>query len=53
MEIEQVTDFDKSSQTVKARSLLCFWLRRKVGTTTVEIGKKLNIGQSAVSRSSP
>ena len=52
LEIEQVTAFGKSPQTVKARSLLCFWLHRKVGMTTVEIGKKLNISQSAVSRSS-
>ena len=52
MEIEQVTAFGKSPQTVKARSLLCFWLHRKLGMTTVGIGKKLNICQSAVSRSS-
>jgi putative transposase len=52
MEIEQVTAFGKSPQTVEARSLLCFWLHRKVGMTTVEIGKMLNISQSAVSRSS-
>ena len=41
LEIEQVTAFGKSPQTVKARSLLCFWLHRKVGMTTVEIGKKV------------
>ena len=52
LEIEQVTAFGKSPQTVKERSLLCFWLHRKVGMTTVEIGKMLNISQSAVSRSS-
>jgi hypothetical protein len=40
------------TQTVKARSLLCFWAHRKLGMTTIEIGKKLNISQSAVSRSS-
>jgi len=28
MEIDQVTAFGKSPQTVKARSLLCFWLSR-------------------------
>ncbi len=38
--------------TVKARSLLCFWAHRKLGMTTIEIGKRLNISQSAVSRSS-
>ncbi|RLC06227.1 MAG: transposase [Deltaproteobacteria bacterium] len=52
MELEQVTAFGKSPQTVKARSLLCFWMHRKLGITTVEIGRKLNISQSAVSRSS-
>ena len=52
IEIEQVTAFGKSPQTVKARSLLCFWAHRKLGMTTIEIGRKLNIGQSAVSRSS-
>jgi REP element-mobilizing transposase RayT len=52
MEIEKVTAFGKSPQTVKARSLLCFWAHRKLGMTTIEIGRKLNISQSAVSRSS-
>jgi putative transposase len=52
MEIEQVTAFGKSPQTVKARSLLCFWAHRKLGMTTIEIGKRLNISQSAASRSS-
>ena len=52
MEIEQVKAFGKSPLTVKARSLLCFWAHRKLGMTTIEIGKKLNICQSAVSRSS-
>jgi len=52
MEIDQVTAFGKSPQTVKARSLLCFWAHRKLGMTTIEIGKRLNISQSAVSRSS-
>jgi len=51
-EIEQVTAFGKSPPTVKARSLLCFWAHRKLGMTTIEIGKRLNISQSAVSRSS-
>jgi putative transposase len=52
MEIEQVTAFGKSPQTVKARSLLCFWAHRKLGMTTIEIGRRLNMSQSAVSRSS-
>ena len=52
IEIEQVKAFGKSPQTVKARSLLCFWAHRKLGMTTIEIGRRLNISQSAVSRSS-
>jgi REP-associated tyrosine transposase len=49
METEQVTAFGKSPQTVNAPSLLCFWAHRKLGMTTLEIGKRLNISQSAVS----
>ncbi|MFC1896201.1 transposase [Thermodesulfobacteriota bacterium] len=52
MAIEEVTAFGKSPQTVKARGLLCFWAHRKLGMTTIEIGKKLNMSQSAESRSS-
>jgi putative transposase len=52
MGIEDVTAFGKSPQTVRARSLLCFWAHRKLGMTTIEISKRLNICQSAVSRSS-
>jgi hypothetical protein len=47
-----VTAFGKSPQTVKARSLLCFWAQRRLGMSTVEIAKKLRISQPAVSRSS-
>lgn len=52
IEIEQVTAFGKSPTTVRARSLLCFWAHRKLGMTTIEIARKLNICQSAASRSS-
>jgi hypothetical protein len=52
MDVEQVTAYGKSPQTVNARSLLCFWLHRKLGMTTIEIAKKLKISQSAASRSS-
>jgi len=52
IEIEQVTAFGKSPTTVKARSLLCFWAHRKLGMTTIEIARRLNICQSAASRSS-
>lgn len=49
---EEVCAFGKSPQTVKARSLLCFWAQRRLGMRTVEISRRLNIGQPAVSRSS-
>jgi putative transposase len=52
MEIEEVFAFGKFPQTVKARSLLCFWAHRRLGMTTIEISRRLNICQSAASRSS-
>jgi putative transposase len=52
IEVDQVTAFGKSPKTVKARSLLCFWAHRKLGMTTIEIARRLNICQSAASRSS-
>ena len=39
-------------QTVKARSLLCFWANRELGMTTVAISHRLKLSQSAVSRAS-
>jgi REP element-mobilizing transposase RayT len=41
---------DKQSQTVRARSLVCFWANRELGMSTVEISRRLQISQSAVSR---
>jgi len=52
IEQKDVVRPDKQRQTVKARSLLCFWLNRELGMTTVDIAKRLKISQSAVSRSS-
>lgn len=49
MKHEEVTACGKSPQTVKARALLCFWAHRKLGMTTVEISRRLDICQSAVS----
>ncbi|MEA3360672.1 MAG: hypothetical protein U9R17_14875 [Thermodesulfobacteriota bacterium] len=50
MTIEKVTVYGKAPQTVKARVLLCFWAHRKLGMTTIEIGKRLHLSQSAISR---
>ena len=46
----EVTAYDKAPRTVRARALLCFWAHRKLGMTTVDISKKLNICQPTVSR---
>jgi len=47
---DQVTAFGKSPQTVEARALLCFWAHRKLGMSTIEIGRRLKISQPAASR---
>jgi putative transposase len=49
---EEVTACDKAPQTVRARSLLCFWAHRKLGMSTTEIAGILNMSQPAISRSS-
>lgn len=41
----------KYPQTVKARSVVCFWGNRELGISTVELAKKLNISQPTVSQS--
>ena len=50
MEPNDVVAMGKSPERVKARALLCFWAHRELGMTTVEIAKKLDLCQSAVSR---
>lgn len=47
---KKVTAFGKPLQTVKARTLLCFWANRKLGMSTTEIAKRLKITQPAASR---
>jgi len=34
------------------KSILCFWAHRKLGMTTIEIARRLNISQPTASRSS-
>ena len=41
----------KYKQAVKARGLLCYRGARKLGMTTVELAKKLNLAQPAISQS--
>jgi hypothetical protein len=40
----------KYPQTVKARSLLCFWATRELGMSTIELSKKLKLSQPAISQ---
>ena len=41
----------KYHKTVQARSVVCFWGRRELGISTVELSKKLNISQPTASQS--
>lgn len=41
----------KYRHIVKARSLLCFWGVRKLGMTTVDLSKRLNLAQPTISQS--
>jgi putative transposase len=52
MEARDVLRRGKDPQTVKARSLLCYWANRELGMTTVELSHRLRVCQSAVSRAS-
>ena len=40
----------KYAQSVKARSLLCYWGTRELGMTTVDLARKLNLAQPTVSQ---
>ena len=46
---EQVFAAGKHPQTVKARSLLCYWAVRKLGLTATELSKRLGVSQPSVS----
>jgi chromosomal replication initiation ATPase DnaA len=41
----------KQRRAVKARSVLCYWGKRELGLSAVEISKKLNIASSTASES--
>ena len=41
----------KYPQSVKARSLLCYWRVRELGMSTIELAKMLNLAQPTVSQS--
>jgi REP element-mobilizing transposase RayT len=47
---EDVLTSGKYPQSVRARSLLCYWATREFGMTTVDLAKKLNLAQPTVSQ---
>ncbi len=48
---EHVWKKGKHPQTVKARSLLCYWAVSELGMTTTELARRIGITQSAISQS--
>ncbi len=51
MPVTQVMAPGKNRQTVRARSLLCYWAVRECGMTMVYLSRKLGISPTAVSQS--
>lgn len=51
LNVKEVLAPGKYSQSVRARSLLCYWATRELGITTVELSKKLRLAQPTVSQS--
>ena len=49
---DAVLSRSRSPQTVKPRSLLCYWANRELGMTTVELSKQLRISQPTASKAS-
>jgi len=50
IEPKDVLAAGKYAQSVKARSLLCYWGVRELGMKTVELAKKVNLAQPTVSQ---
>jgi REP element-mobilizing transposase RayT len=48
---EQVWEKGKYRQTVKARSLLCYWAVRELGISATELARRIGISQPAISQS--
>ncbi len=48
---EQVWKKGKHPQTVKARSLLCYWAVRELGISATELARRIGITQPAISQS--
>ena len=50
VKIEQVWEKGKHPQTVKARSLLCYWAVRELGISATELARRIGITQPAISQ---
>ena len=50
IEPKEVLTPGKYAQSVKARSLLCYWGTRELGMSTVELARRLNLAQPTVSQ---
>jgi REP element-mobilizing transposase RayT len=48
---EQVWKKGKHPQTVKARSLLCYWAVRELGMSATELARRIGVSQPAISQS--
>ena len=48
---EKIWEKGKYPQTVKARSLLCYWAVRELGISTTELARRIGISQPAISQS--
>jgi REP element-mobilizing transposase RayT len=51
IKMDQVLAAGKHPQTVKARSLLCYWAVRELGMSGMDVARKLGLSQSSVSKS--
>lgn len=50
LKVEEVTRLGNNPATVLARGLLCYWGVKHAGLTATELGRKLGLSQSGVSR---
>ena len=51
VKFEQIWEKGKYPQTVKARSLLCYWAVRELGISATELARRIGISQPAISQS--
>jgi hypothetical protein len=51
VKFEQIWEKGKYPQTVKARSLLCYWAVRELGVSATELARRIGISQPAISQS--